>query len=70
MELGEGGGLGVPGGEPVLEGLLEPFDLALVWGWFGLPFFWVMPRRRSSCSKALRPPLPPDRRVVKTIPYR
>ena len=39
-----------------------------VWGWLGLPFFWVMPRRRSSCSRPLRPPLPPDRRVVKTMP--
>ena len=42
--------------------------LPWVWGWFGLPFFWVMPRRRSSCSRSLRPPLPPDRRVVKTMP--
>jgi hypothetical protein len=27
-----------------------------------------MPRRRSSFSKALRPPRPPENRVVKTIP--
>jgi hypothetical protein len=36
--------------------------LPWVWGWFGLPFFCLTPRRRSSCSRALRPPLPPDRR--------
>ena len=29
MELGEGGGLGGLGAQPVLQGLLEPFDLAL-----------------------------------------
>jgi hypothetical protein len=29
LELGEGGGLGVLGGQPVLEGLLEPFGFAL-----------------------------------------
>ena len=28
--------------------------------WLGRPFFWMMPRRRSSCSKPLRPPLPPE----------
>ena len=42
--------------------------LPWVWGWLGLPFFWVMPRCRSSCSKPLRPPLPPDSRVVNTMP--
>jgi hypothetical protein len=39
-----------------------------VWGWFGFPFFWVMPRRRSSASRALRPPRPPANRVVNTSP--
>jgi hypothetical protein len=67
LELGERAGLGVLGGEPVLEGLLESFDFALGLGWFGRPFFWVMPRRRSSCSMALRPPRPPEYRVVNTI---
>ena len=41
-----------------------------------MPFFCLMPRRRSSlmprrrssASRWLRPPLPPDRRVVKTMP--
>jgi hypothetical protein len=42
--------------------------LPWVWGWLGRPFFWVMPRRRSSCSKPLRPPRPPEYRVVNTIP--
>ena len=37
-------------------------------GWFGLAFFWWTPRRPSSVSKALRPPLPPESRVAKTIP--
>jgi hypothetical protein len=43
---------------------------ALPWvgGWFGLPFFWVIPGRRSPVSRALRPPLPPASRVVKTRP--
>jgi len=68
LELGEVGGLGALGGEPLLEGLLESFDFALSLGWLGLPFFCVTPRRRSSCSRALRPPLPPDSRVVKTMP--
>jgi hypothetical protein len=39
-----------------------------VWGWFGLPFFCLTLRLRSSCSRPLRPPRPPDSRVVKTIP--
>jgi hypothetical protein len=41
--------------------------LPQVVGWLGRAFFWATPRRRSSASRALRPPLPPDRRVVKTI---
>jgi hypothetical protein len=42
--------------------------LPWVWGWLGRPFFCRTPRRRSSVSRPLRPPLPPDSRVVKTIP--
>jgi hypothetical protein len=38
------------------------------WAGFGRLFSWVVPRRRSSASKALRPPRPPARRVVKTMP--
>jgi hypothetical protein len=41
--------------------------LPQVVGWLGRAFFWATPRRRSSASRALRPPLPPDRRVVNTI---
>src|SRR4029434_4975004 len=37
-------------------------------GCAGREFFWVMPARRSSVSNPLRPPRPPDRRVVKTMP--
>jgi hypothetical protein len=59
LQLGEGGGLGGLGGEPVLRVCWNRSALPWVWGWFGLPFFWVMPRWRSSCSKLLRPPLPP-----------
>ena len=33
-----------------------------------MPFFCLKPRQRSSCSRPLRPPRPPDSRVVKTIP--
>ena len=68
LELGEGGGLGILGGEPVLEGLLEPLGFALGLRVVRFAVFLGDARRRSSCSKALRPPLPPDSRVVNTIP--
>ena len=68
LKVGECGGLVWLGAEPVLHGLLERLDFPWVWGWFGLPFFCLTPRRRSSCSRPLRPPRPPDRRVVKTMP--
>ena len=42
--------------------------LPQVVGWFGLEFFWMMARLSRRCSKPLRPPWPPDRRVVNTIP--
>ena len=67
LELGEGGGLGRLGGEPGLEGLPEPLDLALGL-WAGLPFFCLTPRRPSSASKPLRPPRPPANLVVNTSP--
>jgi hypothetical protein len=47
---------------------VEALDLAAGGGWLGVELIWVLPRRRSSLSKALRPPLPPDSRVVKTMP--
>ena len=68
LQLGDRGGLGLLGAEPFLGGLLEPLDFALGLGWFGFPFFWMIPRRRSSVSRPLRPPLPPEKRVVNTIP--
>lgn len=43
--------------------------LPWVCGSFGWPFFWVMPCSRSSCSRWLRPPLPPAKRVVNTRPF-
>ena len=42
---------------PAVEGLVEAFDLAWVWGWPGDPFFWRIPRTRNRYSKALRPPV-------------
>jgi hypothetical protein len=59
-----------------LDGLAASHFLRVCWkrstlpqvvGWLGREFFWVTPRRRSSASRALRPPLPPAKRVVKTI---
>ena len=44
---------------------LSRSTLPWVWGWFGLPFFWAMPRSASSVSNPLGPP---RKRVVKTIP--
>ena len=64
LEFLEGGGLTRLGAEPVLEGLLEPLDFPLGLGWFGLPFFCLMPTRRSPASRWFRPPLPPASRVV------
>ncbi|MFC5833628.1 hypothetical protein [Nonomuraea insulae] len=42
--------------------------LPQVVGWLGVEFFCRTCRRRSSCSKALRPPRPPASRVVNTMP--
>jgi hypothetical protein len=67
LEVGEGGG-GGSGSEPALEGLLEAFDLSAGSGWLGREFFWVTPRRVRVVSKPLRPPRPPAKRVVKTMP--
>lgn len=51
-------------GQPAFEGLVEAFDFALGLRVAGDPFFWVMPRAWSWCSKAFRPPLPLARRMV------
>jgi len=37
-------------------------------GWLGVELICITPWRRSSCSSPLRPPLPQDKRVVKTMP--
>ena len=45
--------------------------LPQVVGWFGLECFSITPRRRSSAWKplmVLRPPRPPEKRVVNTMP--
>jgi len=68
LELGDGGRLVRLGGEPLLLGLVEAFDLAAGLGWFGDEFFWTTCSRRSSFSKAFLPPRPPANRVVKTMP--
>jgi hypothetical protein len=59
LQLTDAGGLVRLGGQPFLQDLPEPLDLPLGLGWFGLPFFCLTPRRRSSCSRPLRPPRPP-----------
>src|ERR687892_50061 len=41
--------------------------LPQVVGWLGRELCWITPRRRSSASSSLRPPLPPENRVVNTI---
>jgi hypothetical protein len=63
LQAGEGGG-GALGTEPFLQGLLEPPGFALGLGMAGAAVFWVTPRRRSSFSRPLRPPRPPENRVV------
>lgn len=37
-------------------------------GWLGVELICWTPSRCSSASRALRPPLPPANRVVKTMP--
>jgi hypothetical protein len=68
LQLGEGGGLDGLGGEPLLEVCWKRSTLPQVVGWLGLACFCATCRRCSSASRALRPPLPPARRVVNTIP--
>ena len=48
---------GWPGSEPALQGLVEPFGLALGLGVAGEPFFWRTPSSGRTYSNALRPPV-------------
>ena len=68
LQLGEDGGLLWLGAKLRFEGLLEPFDLALGLGMVGLAFFCVMLSSRSSCSRWLRPGVPPKCQTMKTRP--
>ncbi len=68
LQLSHGSRLGSLRAQPLLGGLLEAFDLAAGGGGVRAEFFWRTPRRRSSAFRALRPPLPPDRRMVNTMP--
>ena len=68
LELGEVSGLRSLRGQPVLQRLLEPLDFALGLRVAGLAVLLLTPSRRSSASKPLRPPLPPENLVVKTEP--
>lgn len=64
VEQGLQGGLAVAAAQPLLEGLLEAFDLATGVGRLGREFFGAMPRRCSSASRAVRPPRPVASRTV------
>ena len=66
LQAGQVSGLGGLGAEPFLEGLLEPFDLALGLGVVGLAVLLPDPRRSSAASRELAER--PRRRVVKTMP--
>ena len=68
LELGEGGGLGGLGAEPVLEGLLEPLDFALGLRVVRLAVLLRDAQAAQLGSRPLRPPRPPANRVVKTMP--
>ena len=68
LKAGEVGGLRGLGGQPLLQGLPEPLDFALGLRVVRAAVFCCAPRRRSSFSRPLRPPLPPENRVVNTMP--
>ena len=57
LELGDGGGLVGLGASQVFRVCWNRSTLPQVVGWLGREFFCMMPRRRSSASKPLRPPL-------------
>ena len=67
LEFVAGVGVGLAG-EGFFEGLVEAFDFAAGGGVVGVELIWRTPRRCSSASSWLRPPLPPANRVVKTMP--
>jgi hypothetical protein len=68
LQLGEGGGLDGLGAQPLLEGLLEAFGLAAGGGVVGAGVLLRHAQAPGFGLEALRPPLPPARRVVKTMP--
>ena len=68
LQLGDRRWLVGLGAEPRLEGLLEAFDLAAGGRVVGSGVLLDDAEAASSASKALRPPGPPERRVVKTMP--
>jgi hypothetical protein len=67
LELPQGPGPG-PGGEPALEGLVEPFHLAAGLGVVGRECRNRIPRRCRVISRATRPW--PRERPVNTAPCR
>jgi hypothetical protein len=67
LELGEIARGGVSG-EPAFEVWWNRSTFPHVVGWFGFEFFWTTPRVSRRVSKPLRPPRPPERRVVKIMP--
>ena len=68
LEFAGGGGLGALGGQPFFEGLLESLDFALGLGVVGFPVLLPDSEAAQLGLEAVAAPLPPDRRVVKTMP--
>jgi hypothetical protein len=68
LQVGDGGGWTGWAASHFLRVCWKRSTLPQVVGWLGLAFFCATCRCRSSASRALRPPRPPARRVVNTIP--
>ena len=60
LQFGDGGGWSGWRVSHFLRVWWKRSTLPQVVGWLGVELIWMMPRRRSSFSKPLRPPLPPD----------
>ena len=67
LELGEGRRRGVVALSHFLRVWWKRSTLPQVVGWLGLEFFWTTPGGEF-VLEPLRPPLPPERRVVNTMP--